>query len=334
MWSDNDYDHLILDKKSEKFKTVMKIVKSSLLADYNFIKNELEKTNQIIKIVDSNMIFYYLDLGNYESDIKIINKLFSQSVCLAKYTELYEKGEVIIIWIPVNTRRDYTHLTINKENLESSIEKFEAFTASGVTYGENPRITIISRYEEIGKLLIHELIHNFDLDGSGYHECNESLIKTYKEIKNPPTQSQIQNYDYSFSIYESYTELLSSYLSIIFRNINLTNKKDLLERFETEILIELLYSYNTISNLIKINNYDTYEEFEVEQKFRGDICVYEYYYLKGLMYNNYKLTICNNKEMFQDNYLKIINIKKNDPLLKDIFNNVKTQTNFGYTFYN
>ena len=333
LWLNDNYEHLTLKKDSEKYKNTMKIVKNSLLADYNYLKNELTKINQIIKLSDSNITFYYLDLGNYKSDIKIINNLFFQSVCLAKYSNLYGKTDVVIIWIPIDRKRDYIHETINKENLESSIENFNAFTASGVTYGQNPRITIISRYEEIGKLLIHELIHNFDLDGSGYHEHNDSLIKSYKKIKNPQTASQIKNYDYSYSIYESYTELLSSYLSMIFRNIDLVNKKDILSRFEAEILLELLYSYNTIANLIRLNDYESYEDFETEKKFRGDICVYEYYYLKGLMYNNYELKICNNKEMFQENYFNVININKDDSLLKDIFKNMKKQTNFGYIFY-
>jgi hypothetical protein len=94
----------------------------------------------------------------------------------------------------------------------------------------------------------------------------------------------------------------------------------LINRFESEILLELIYSYNTIANLIKLYEYRSYDDFESEKKFRGDICVYEYYYLKGLMYNNYKLKLCSSKEDFQNNYQKIININKNDPLLQHIFN--------------
>lgn len=333
LWCDKEHEHIIFKTSSEYYKNTMKIVKNSLLAEYSYVKRELQKVNQIIKLSDSNITFYYLDLGNYKLDIQLINNLFLQSICLAKYNNVYGKNQVIIIWIPVNTKRDYIYESITEENLALSIENFNAFTASGVTYGENPRITIISRYEEISKLLLHELIHNFNLDGSEYHDHNESLIKSYKKIKNPQTPSEIKNYDYSYSIYESYTELLSSYLSMCFRNINLDKKEEVLARLETEILLELLYSYNLIANLIILNNYKSYEDFELEKKFRGNICVYEYYYLKGLMYNNYKLKLCNNKKMFQENYLNIININKDDPLLKDIFNNVKKDKNFGYIFY-
>ena len=333
LWCDKEHEHIIFKASSEYYKNTMKIVNNSLLAEYNYVKRELKKVTQIIKLADSNITFYYLDLGNYKLDIQLINNLFLQSICLAKYNNVYGKNQVIIIWIPINTKRDYIYESITEEKLALSIENFNAFTASGVTYGENPRITIISRYEEISKLLLHELIHNFNLDGSKYHDHNESLIKSYKKIKNPQTSSKNKNYDYSYSIYESYTELLSSYLSMCFRNINLDKKEEVLARLETEMLLELIYSYNLIANLILLNDYESYEDFELEKKFRGNICVYEYYYLKGLMYNNYKLKLCNNKKMFQENYLNIININKDDPLLKDIFNNVKKDKNFGYIFY-
>jgi hypothetical protein len=97
--------------------------------------------------------------------------------------------------------------------------------------------------------------------------------------------------------------------------------------------MELLYSYNTISNLIKLNDYNSFEEFEREKKFKGNICVYEYYYLKGLLYNNYKLLLCFNKEDFLKNYEKVISINKDDFLLKDVFNNMVVHTNFKYNFY-
>lgn len=332
-WNEKKHTSRQLDKDNDIYKKIYKLTSTSLIADYPYVQNELKKTNNIIKLSDSNINFYYLNFGEYEQDINLINNLFNQSLCLAKYCRLYGKSDIVIIWIPIKSNRDFSFDVINEENLRSSIDNFNGFTASGVTYGLNPRITIVSRYEEIAKLLIHELIHNFNLDGSGFHNHNHSLIANYKNIKNPRTTLPIDNYDYSYSIYESYTELLSSYISMIFRNINLDNKQDLINRFESEILLELIYSYNTIANLIKLNEYRSYDDFESEKKFRGDICVYEYYYLKGLMYNNYKLKLSSSKEDFQNNYSKIININKNDPLLKDIFNNMVPQTNFKYTFY-
>ena len=70
-----------------------------------------------------------------------------------------------------------------------------------------------------------------------------------------------------------------------------------------------------------------------EKKFKGDICIYEYYYLKCLLYNNYELYICKTKEDFKNNYIKIMNIYKEDILMEDIYNNYVKQTNFSYIFY-
>ena len=333
-WNDTLYKHNTLNNGTDKYKSIFNIANTSLIGEYAYVSAELKKTDNIIHLNDSNLDFYYLDLGEYKNDVKLINELFNQSVCLAKFSKLYDtKKNIIVLWIPIKTNRDYLFKTITQDNLNKSIESFNAFTASGVTFGNSPRITLISRYEEISKLLLHELIHNYNLDGSGFHEHNHDLVKNYKKIKNPKSSSGFNNYDYSYSIYESYTELLSSYLSMIFRNINVNSKLDLIKRYETEILMEILYSYNTISNLINLNEYKSYEDFEKEKKFKGDICIYEYYFLKGLLYNNYELSLCYNEKDFMENYKKIIEINKDDPLLKDVFNNMVEQTNFKYNFY-
>ena len=153
--------------------------------------------------------------------------MFKIALCLNKYTFQNKIDNVRrdIVWIPINKKRNFKYDKISKTNIKKTQDNFEAFVASGVTFGLNPRITIVTRYEEVEKLLIHELIHNYNLDGSGFHDNNHSLIKKYSKIKNSHTMSNIKNYDYPYSLYESYTELLSSYLSMIFRNWDLTEKK-------------------------------------------------------------------------------------------------------------
>ena len=82
--------------------------------------------------------------------------------------------DTVIIWIPINKGRDFNENSINSYTLSNSRDKFEAFTASGLTFSgsinnNNERYTIITRYEEIEKLLIHELAHNYGIDGSLSH---------------------------------------------------------------------------------------------------------------------------------------------------------------------
>jgi hypothetical protein len=100
----------------------------------------------------------------------------------------------------------------------------------------------------------------------------------------------------------------------------------------TKIIIEILYSYNTISNIIKLNNFTDYESFIKNKSFCGDICFYEYYFLKALLYNNLILEKPVNKNDFLIYYSKIIKIN-DDNLLKEVFNKSIKQNNFSYIFF-
>ena len=61
----------------------------------------------------------------------------------------------MIIWLPINKNRDFNFDIINKDNLVKSIDNFNAFTASGVTYGTTTKVSILTRYEEINNLMYH-----------------------------------------------------------------------------------------------------------------------------------------------------------------------------------
>jgi hypothetical protein len=331
-WKKISSKHNFINKTTDTYNEIFNIFENSFIMEYKCVKNEISKIINIIKLENSNITFYYFNIGNYHNDIELINLLFSETVCLAKYSNVYERENIIVIWFPISKNRDFNYDIINDENLQKSADNFNAFTVSGLTYGNSPRITIITRYEEISKLLLHELIHNFNLDGSNFHKHNHLLIKNYKNIKNPKILSK-QNYEYEYSIYESYTELLSSYLNIIFRHIELETSKILIQRYFIEILFEIFYSYNTVANLIILNGYSDYNEFIYKPIFKGNICIYEYYFLKALLYNNYELKLCYNETEFLNNYNDIINVNKQDPLLINIYNNMYKQTNFKYNLY-
>ena len=187
-----------------------------------------------------------------------------------------------------------------------------------MTYGS---VTIIARYEEVIKLLLHELIHNFNLDGSKYNIDLSDFKKKYNEKKK-------KNYKYHHDHYESYTELLSSYFNILFFLINRDDiDKKILEMY---IIIEILYSYNCIINLMKINKID-FSELN-EKSFKGDICIYEYYYLKALMYNNFKLIEINNENDLMKMLLCVLKLNNDNVLLKKIHDNYVKNNNFKYCY--
>jgi len=280
----------------------------------------IENTKGVYSIEYGDITFYYLmnSEKQYKKDKELINKLFKIALTLYKFQNNKEGEKITILWVPIDKNRDFEFDLIEEETLKKVNQNFEAFTASGLTFVNT---TIITRYEEIEKLLLHELIHNFNLDG---HNCNDQLTDFKKNYNN----NKFDNYEYCYDFYESYTELLSSYFNILFSLINRNITKKILKSY---IIIEILYSYNVVANLLRINGYTDYEEFLKRPNFKGDICVYEYYYIKALMYNNftmYKIKTCFDVEPF---YNKILEMNKDDELMRNVFNIYIKNNNFKYS---
>ena len=319
-----------IPKDSDLYKKTLSIIKNSYLNSFSYINAKVKDIISIKLIKYSNLSFYYIQLDNLslENDISIFKNLFLQALTLINHYNK-TKQDIIVMWIPIRKDRDFNYTLINKENINASVNNFNAFTASGVTFGHNPRISILTRYEEINKLMYHELIHNFGIDGSNYHNelKKDGIFERYIKIKTN------NSYNYEYSLYESYTELISSYINIIFITIKQNITDDSLKYIlMTKIIIEIIYSYNTISNIIKLNNFTDYESFKKNKTFCGDICFYEYYFLKALLYNNLILEKPANKNDFSKYYSKII-IINDDNLLKEIFNKSIKQNNFSYIFF-
>ena len=310
------FEHQELKELEGKEK---KFLKHSFLYNSPEIKKFIKNSNKVIKIVFKNVEFYYFSKDNetYEQDIKLINKLMNTTITLSKINN--NDDDISVIWIPIDKNRDFEHEILDDHSLNKCAHDFEAFTASGLT---SSNISIITRYEEIRKLLIHELIHNLNMDSSNEHDINnKDIINKYYDIKNN------NNYKYTYDIYESYTELLSSYLNILFHYIH----KDIQpEHIKACIIIEFLYSCNILSNIIKLNGYDKYDDFYKKGYFKGSICIYEYYYLKCLMYNNFKLPNMNDTELFFNMVNGIINMNKYDIVLKNIFDISIPDNNYRY----
>ena len=288
--------------------------------DYITLIKFIENTKGVYSIEYDNIKFYYLmnSKKQYEKDKKLINKLFKIALTLYKFQNNKKGKTITILWVPIDKNRDFEFDLIEEDTLKKVNQNFGAFTASGLTFDNT---TIITRYEEIEKLLLHELIHNFNLDG---HHCNSNL-RNFKKIYN---NNKFDNYEYSYDFYESYTELLSSYFNILFSLINRNITKKILKGY---IIIEILHSYNVVANLLRINGYNDYEDFLKNQNFKGDICVYEYYYIKALMYNNfriYKMKTCFDVENFYD---KILKINRDDEIMRIVFNIYIKNNNFKYS---
>lgn len=321
-----------LEKDSELYNKIISILDKCYLNRFKYFKKTIKNIISIKLITYLNVSFYYIQINNssYEEDMIKFKQLFFEAITLAKYyNNLDIAKNIMIIWLPINKSRDFNFDVINKDNLVKSIDSFNAFTASGVTFGTTTKVSILTRYEEINKLMYHELIHNFGVDGTSYHDFFQEtgILLRYKEIK------ANKSYHYDYSIYESYTELLSSYLNIIFRILEENKLENKLKNiFLSRIIIEILYSYNTISNIIKLNNFTNYNDFIKNKTFVGEICFYEYYFLKALLYNNLVLKKIECQNDYLKLYDKIITINHDD-LLKEIFDKSIKQNNFSYIFY-
>lgn len=302
-----------------------------------------EKVKSINKLEYGNTFLFWISFDDEKDNSQYAFKMFKIFLCLQNFYKPSkdEYKNRIVIWFPIDSKRDFYFDKINEDTLLYTKKKFGAFVASGLTTINNnffypirnlSRITIITRYEEIEKLLIHELIHNFNMDGNEYLTDLNSIITEYNSIK--PNN----NYTYDFSIFESYVELSSTYFYLIFKNINedVENVKD---KLFSQIVIEIIYSYNIIANLIKLNEYDNYEKFKETIKFKGEIPFYEYYYVKALMYNNYIFKLGYKLKNFINIYENIIylikkNIKNDDKLMKEIYSHShKNFINFKYQIH-
>ncbi len=327
--------YIKLNESDPNHELVLKYVESYLsIADSKKLSEVVKNFNKVIMMSYQNVNFFYIYNSDeqLEKDLDLIYLMLRITFILSQYVNPNDDITRDIVWIPIDTYRDFKYDIVNEQNLKSSQNKYEAFTVSGVTSGSNPRYTLISRYEEVVKLLLHELIHNFHLDGANYHNKLKSVINKFMKIKNN-SNSKIKNYNYEYSIYESYTELLGTYLNLLFEDLDLDEKK-LKEKLLGQIGAELIYSYNTIANLARLNNHESYTDFINSKSFLGKICIYEYYFVKALLYNNFVLEFPKDENEFVNMYTQINNIinkASEDKLLEDIFSVSRVQTNFRYT---
>ena len=299
------YEEYNIDEIKNKIKTCF-LYKNKTFNKY------LDETNKCILLKSDTVNFFCIYKNNVNN--KLLNKLFKISNILHKFSK--NKSNIEIIWVPIDKKRNFNFDNIKKYETND----FEAFCASGVTMGN---LSIITRIEEIQKLLLHELIHNLNLDGSKFHDDFKYVIKNYNTNN---------NYKYEYSIYESYTELLSSYFNIIFNLLYKNDNNDILNQIISSIVIEYIYSINVINNLLFINSYTSYQEFiDNGMYFKGNISIFEYYYLKCLMYNKFNLIELYTKSDFKNNLIKIIEMDKNDYNIN--MDNIIIDVNYRYIYF-
>jgi hypothetical protein len=166
---------------------------------------------------------------------------------------------------------------------------------SGSSVGEIN--VMIWRKEEILKVMIHELIHFFNIDfyvyDEGYKELNEYLCNKY-------------NVEHIDCPNESYTECLAVLINSCFTSYytNISIKQIL--------LYEILFTFFQISKILNFYNIKSFGELELESENKKIIqttSVFSYFIVKGSLLFNLKKVI----EFIKDDINNIV--IKNDVII-------------------
>ena len=302
--------------------------------DMRHIKNKIKKKNNLLEYID-DLIFNPSDVNRKPlHDMLYFNPFIPINVQHnAECNELIYKhyilsdGSVINIYTNKNSndinidliakifdifhkitnKKNKIYLTIYLSNIKKKIYEYDfqhhhkLLKPININSGSTMKNINISlwRYEEIYKVLIHELIHyfsvDFGFDTNGYEKAEEHIKK-------------IINVEGEDRLFESYTETMANIIHCCLlekiTNINITK---LLE-------LEISFSLLQIGKILNYFNIEKYEDIfnKSKNKINQSTSVLSYFIIKGslLFKIDQFLEFTNNDIIFGDkldNYLDIIN---------------------------
>lgn len=201
-----------------------------------------------------------------------------------------------------------------KGDLTDMKQKGSANVSSGVTTYEGKMV--ISRKEELPKLLIHELIHFLGLDGNFFNLNNQELFHSKETFTNYNITSFCVQKNISSFVYESYTEFLSNILNCLFIGLEIPNGNfsTMIETLE----LERLYSIYQTAKLLYYFGFDNFDSFFLDcknkinsknRRFFTDTLYLDYTIIRSIMFFSFQevLEIMDIK----NNLLEIKNKKNN-----------------------
>jgi hypothetical protein len=219
----------------------------------------------------------YLD--NVDNIIKKIIKIVGFYV---KYTENKKNvPDITIYYIDIN--KNLPKGSKNKDNVLG-----KDIINSGFKFNNN---IVIYRNEELFKILIHELIHYYNIDEfiKEDNKVSNYLLNNIYNINTPKKE---------LKIYEACTEAIATMLNIIFfsEKINMDN---LIHNLYIEIVFSLIQNSKLFKYVNIENSKDIYLKYKKPTKFKQNTFVFEYHYLKSkllLNFNNLIKFINNNTQ--------------------------------------
>jgi hypothetical protein len=264
-----------INKNEEKFNIIINELQN--WREIKQIKEELNKVTTILYFKTKYLNLYYVKSSNITEEYGI--KQFSKIIKIALTLEDIIPNKIGSIYIfPINySRKIHKNFFDSKENdIEYLENNYMAFTISGQVFKEKKKVFVI-RDEECIKLFIHELLHLLEAE-----MINGKFVG--RKIYNYINQFNIELVGRSF---ESYTELLSNILNIIFFILNNNYNINILEEL---IKIEIVYSIYVTSKLLSLYGYtkNNYFDFFIKKnnacKIKNNIPSTYYYIIKSMYY--------------------------------------------------
>lgn len=269
--------------------------------------------NKIIKIVnkkkeikldDLYIKFFYNNRSEYEVDEIIYNLILLFNIVKKIFNIKERKINLIIFYCDIKKEHYFNKSVIDYENMNS-----------GISYMNN---IILFRKEEILKVFIHELLHNFGL----YNLHNDSNIKLSKIFK--------INSDNLFN--EAYVEFVAIILhTMYFSSLFSENYDTMNYYFKIFINYEINFSLIQLVKFLNIYNME-FLDFLKKNNYSENTNTFSYIYLKFLLIFNYNyflnnIIIYNSISIYKEDYiiyyLKYLNNNGLLIFLNNVINNLK-----------
>ena len=265
---------------------------------YQF-KHELNKVGTVYQFAIKGLEFFDIYILNDNIDyclniIKLLN-IFSRHILDGNQDKesvvkarLRGRSKFPIYIFPNNITRNLIDAKFTHDHLDMYKKTNQAFTTSGMTGS----YMVITKSEELIKLLLHELIHFYKLDGTIGRTKN--YLDKYR-IMLPFTDYNDEE--------ECIAELLSNIYNCMFICI-ISSLKDKLNKSDQLVLLEKIisdeqkYSYHVIAKILYYFNIDPSNMFSrqnIHNKVELVSPINLYHIFKSIIYNNIDILLeCNN----------------------------------------
>ena len=133
---------------------------------------------QTIYLFDNQKIIFHHKKNNHSYE----NLLLKRIMTLFKFYNYDNKTEISVITNSMNRRLNKQRSYNINQDLKIMKEKSIANISSGVTTSDGK--LIVSRTEELPKLLVHELIHLMGLDGNLFNPAHHHIRNSVDQLSN------------------------------------------------------------------------------------------------------------------------------------------------------